>query len=323
MNGCRIRMPVQSKPKHDKRTNKVMFCSTMLRSQAEFFMGGIIPVASQPGNCTICCDPLDTDVVSTVVCQHSFHLTCVLDWFQSSAPQRGSCPNCRQELYEPEPLSVPQAAVLSPLRRSPSIPSISSPLSYRSESWQSSPASPIYRSGPLSYDDGSSPSYALSSPLLSPSDYEAGAAETYFHSFSPTAPQYDPDLPESSSPLFGHINFDVEIERNCIFHGYDDLVDDDVESYNDPTDHGNDGGLLEYHTANPQHTPAWEIASSTYDSASSDYDSEDSHQLAHVQSPVYSPVRHAIPPPLPPGYVDLDDMEFEDLEDLEDIENDV
>ncbi|KAH7068112.1 hypothetical protein BKA63DRAFT_494777 [Paraphoma chrysanthemicola] len=295
-----------------------MSCPTVLRSQVEFFVIIIIPVASQPGNCTICQDPLGTDVVSTVACQHSYHLTCVLNWFQSSASQRGSCPNCRQELYKPEPLSAPQFVALSPLRRSPALLPSSHPLSYRSESWQYSPASPIYRFGPISYHYGSSPSYAPSSPLYGPSDYEAGPAETYFHISSPTLSQYHPDSPEISSSLFDQISPDAEIERNGIFNGYDDLVDDDAESYNDSTDHGNEGGLLEYHTATSQYTPAWEFASPTYNSASSDYDSENSHQLSRVQSPVCSPVPQAIRPPLSPGYEDLNDMEFEDLADIED-----
>ncbi|EAT81924.1 hypothetical protein HBH56_103240 [Parastagonospora nodorum] len=74
-----------------------------LRSQSEFFLGGVIPVGAQPDNCCICTDSLATDVVQITACRHCHHLTCILTWWKSSAARRGSCPLCREELFEPDP----------------------------------------------------------------------------------------------------------------------------------------------------------------------------------------------------------------------------
>jgi hypothetical protein len=57
--------------------------------------------------CMICLEPLTEDVVKFHACGHMFHTVCVLSWFDQSAPRtgkkRGTCPNCRHELYEPYP----------------------------------------------------------------------------------------------------------------------------------------------------------------------------------------------------------------------------
>ncbi|KAF1945936.1 hypothetical protein EJ02DRAFT_419024 [Clathrospora elynae] len=84
-----------------------------LRSQGEFYMTAVTPVdtTSEPlpddAECTICLEPLIEDVVRFHACRHMFHTVCVLSWFDESAPrngrQRGTCPNCRHELYEPDP----------------------------------------------------------------------------------------------------------------------------------------------------------------------------------------------------------------------------
>jgi len=74
-------------------------------------IGGVVPMeSSTPGeNCSICLEALHDDVVKIVACRHEFHLVCVLAWFQSDAAH-SSCPNCRTELYEPEPESLRAAA---------------------------------------------------------------------------------------------------------------------------------------------------------------------------------------------------------------------
>ncbi|KAF1836305.1 hypothetical protein BDW02DRAFT_245577 [Decorospora gaudefroyi] len=87
-----------------------------LRSQPEFYMTAVTPIDTTaeplPGNteCTICLERLTTDVVRFRACGHMFHTVCVLSWFDESAPRsgrrRGTCPNCRQELYEPDPRSA-------------------------------------------------------------------------------------------------------------------------------------------------------------------------------------------------------------------------
>lgn len=76
-----------------------------LRSQAEFLMTGILPVSAPPdATCSTCLELLTDDVVKMLACGHMFHCTCILPWFQSTSQQRGTCPNCRTELFEPEPL---------------------------------------------------------------------------------------------------------------------------------------------------------------------------------------------------------------------------
>jgi hypothetical protein len=78
-----------------------------LRSQAEFLMTGIYPVATPSERpCSICVESLINDVVQMVSCGHMFHCTCILGWFQSTNMRRASCPNCREELYEPAPLQA-------------------------------------------------------------------------------------------------------------------------------------------------------------------------------------------------------------------------
>jgi hypothetical protein len=80
-----------------------------LRSQAEFFLGGVVPVDVQPDECSICTDTLDSDVVK--ILGHMFHLGCVLSWFKANTACRGTCPNCRCELYEPDRSLPPAVAV--------------------------------------------------------------------------------------------------------------------------------------------------------------------------------------------------------------------
>jgi hypothetical protein len=81
-----------------------------LRSREEFFLGGAVPVPAQPDNGTICNEPLEIDVIKILACGHTFHLVCVLAWFQSSSARHGSCPNCRRQLFGPDPRPVPTAA---------------------------------------------------------------------------------------------------------------------------------------------------------------------------------------------------------------------
>jgi hypothetical protein len=76
-----------------------------LRSQPEFYMtAGPLPDNAE---CTICLETLTEDVVKFHACGHMFHTVCLLSWFDQSAPhtgkRRGTCPNCRYELYEPDP----------------------------------------------------------------------------------------------------------------------------------------------------------------------------------------------------------------------------
>ncbi|KAH9866094.1 hypothetical protein J1614_008658 [Plenodomus biglobosus] len=81
--------------------------------QSEFYMTGVLPVSPEvlaadvPVSCTICVDPLEEGVVRLQLCGHLFHAACITRWFDCNSPRngrrRGTCPNCRCELYVPDP----------------------------------------------------------------------------------------------------------------------------------------------------------------------------------------------------------------------------
>ena len=82
-----------------------------LRSQAEFLMTGVLPVAAQPERpCSICVENLTEDVVRMARCGHTFHTLCILKWFKSPNPRASSCPNCREELFDTASPSVSPAS---------------------------------------------------------------------------------------------------------------------------------------------------------------------------------------------------------------------
>ena len=68
-------------------------------------MTGVVPAdAQEGGDCTVCMEPLVTDVVQLLTCKHHFHCVCVLAWLQGEGRQNRTCPNCRCVLYEGTPL---------------------------------------------------------------------------------------------------------------------------------------------------------------------------------------------------------------------------
>ncbi|KAF2875381.1 hypothetical protein BDV95DRAFT_316399 [Massariosphaeria phaeospora] len=78
----------------------------VLPSKAEY-LGTLIsahPPADDP-RCPICFDDWDHQrqfIVRIRECQHTFHYTCLLDWFNSSTTdQSNTCPNCRTKLFRP------------------------------------------------------------------------------------------------------------------------------------------------------------------------------------------------------------------------------
>ncbi len=53
--------------------------------------GGQAPAAALEGECSICLEPLSTEVCRTLQCDHSFHRKCIDEWFRHNV----SCANCR------------------------------------------------------------------------------------------------------------------------------------------------------------------------------------------------------------------------------------
>ena len=75
-----------------------------LRSRNEFLMTGVIPVSPIPdSDCSICTEPLASDVVKMVACGHTYHCVCVLSWFLGSGQGNRRCCNCRELLYDADP----------------------------------------------------------------------------------------------------------------------------------------------------------------------------------------------------------------------------
>jgi len=94
--------------------NQVLYINMpILCSQPEFYMTAVVPVdattedLSEKGECSICLEPLEQGVIKFLACGHMFHTVCAQSWFDESAPRsgtkRGTCPNCRCDLYEPDP----------------------------------------------------------------------------------------------------------------------------------------------------------------------------------------------------------------------------
>ena len=112
-------------------------------------MTGVIPIqdasaVSSNTDCTICMEPLSSDVVKMVACDHHFHAVCILAWFEKNAPRqgkkKGTCPNCRHELYEPDPRPSQQGGPLSGTDQ------VESPLPTATPAlWFIQPASPLPR----------------------------------------------------------------------------------------------------------------------------------------------------------------------------------
>jgi hypothetical protein len=86
-------------------TNQIQIQKRVLRSRAKFLMTGSLPTKSVPGGeCGICTDPMEEDIVKVLACNYSFHCTCVLAWFKDGQAKRNcTYPMCRRELYKAKP----------------------------------------------------------------------------------------------------------------------------------------------------------------------------------------------------------------------------
>lgn len=83
-----------------------------LPTQSEF-IENILRISEAPAGlqCTICLYPCDHSEQVVKIDHGSgcfFHRECLLTWFTSTSPRRGSCPNDRIALFEPTPLSEAQ-----------------------------------------------------------------------------------------------------------------------------------------------------------------------------------------------------------------------
>ena len=104
----------QIRPQDSHTKNQVLYINMpILCSQPEFYMTAVVSVdttakdLSEKGECSICLEPLEQGVIKFLACDHMFHTVCAQSWFDESAPRggtkRGTCPNCRCDLYEPDP----------------------------------------------------------------------------------------------------------------------------------------------------------------------------------------------------------------------------
>jgi hypothetical protein len=79
-----------------------------------FGVSNPIPVSDMADdNCSICQEMLSNDANDVVVlprCEHKVHQTCLVKFFESLSASRNKCPECRQELCQPNILSPEQNA---------------------------------------------------------------------------------------------------------------------------------------------------------------------------------------------------------------------
>ena len=88
--------------------------SSSLPSKAEFIAHHVTPT-SDIDSCGICLEELGLDTDDTVAlapCGHIFCRVCIQSWFDSSRPERDTCPTCRRVLFTIEPLTPEQIARL-------------------------------------------------------------------------------------------------------------------------------------------------------------------------------------------------------------------
>ncbi|KAH3951440.1 hypothetical protein HBH70_092470 [Parastagonospora nodorum] len=75
-----------------------------LRSRNELLITGVMPVPPMPdSNCSICTEPLASDVVKMVACGHAHHCVRVLSWFLGNGHSNRRCCNCREPLNDADP----------------------------------------------------------------------------------------------------------------------------------------------------------------------------------------------------------------------------
>ncbi|KAF2000661.1 hypothetical protein P154DRAFT_598243 [Amniculicola lignicola CBS 123094] len=84
--------------------------TTTLPTQTQFLENGLTPCTEnypcpKDISCTICTSSCNESegVVQLFPCAHYFHRECIVLWFKSGSTGRGRCPNCRVDLFKPDP----------------------------------------------------------------------------------------------------------------------------------------------------------------------------------------------------------------------------
>lgn len=91
-----------------------------LPTKAEFLANGVVtctvespcPAGIQCSICTEDCGGPPADILQLIPCSHYFHEECIQSWFASSQLMRGTCPNCRTDLFQTEELDDAQVQQL-------------------------------------------------------------------------------------------------------------------------------------------------------------------------------------------------------------------
>src|SRR3989338_1053519 len=71
----------------------------------------LIALPYDPTECLICKDPLTSGglTIKTLECNHSFHVQCVVKWWQLSRGRSKSCPLCRHVHGSPSAVPEPES----------------------------------------------------------------------------------------------------------------------------------------------------------------------------------------------------------------------
>lgn len=74
----------------------------------------LISIDSSNSDCAVCQDSISSDACQIRQCQHSFHRSCILNWFSSSV----RCPVCRHDIREENrPAGTSLVAAQTPSQR--------------------------------------------------------------------------------------------------------------------------------------------------------------------------------------------------------------
>ncbi|CAA9965133.1 E3 ubiquitin-protein ligase TRAIP [Pyrenophora teres f. maculata] len=95
-----------------------------LPTRTQFFRDHLQPLRILPGApqyadigiCVVCQEDFNDESYDMVIirgCHHIFHRRCLIEWAESTSPQRDACPSCRKRVYQHVPLTIQQIGELS------------------------------------------------------------------------------------------------------------------------------------------------------------------------------------------------------------------